>query len=117
MFLDINGLTFGKTYNYTAEKQVYEKVIRTASKRLTSEKIAEKWKVSVTYSWLKDADRTALLSQLRSSPLTVTFYTAETGEQTTINAKCTKLPVPKVAKFNGTVPSVWTDISFVLEEI
>lgn len=117
MFLSINGLFFGKTYNYTAEKQVFEKVLRTASKRLTSEKIAEKWKVSVTYSYLSNADRTALLAQLRTSPLEVTFYEPETGEQTTISAKCTKLPVPKIAKFEGAVPSVWTDISFVLEEI
>lgn len=117
MFLSINGLFFGKTYNYTAEKQVFEKVLRTASKRLTSEKIAEKWKVSVTYSWLKNADRTTLISQLKSSALTITFYEPETGEQTTISAKCTRFPVPKIAKFEGAVPSVWTDISFVLEEI
>lgn len=117
MFLSINGLLFGKTYNYTAEKQMFEKVLRTASKRLTSEKIAEKWKVSVTYSYLSNADRTALLGQLRTSPLEVIFYEPETGEQTTISAKCTKFPVPKIAQFKGTVPSVWTDISFVLEEI
>lgn len=118
-FLKIDGLDLGMTYGYSITPKSQDKKIRMASGNLVTEKRGSKWEIKVTYKYLTEAQRITLYSKLENVPangMAVEFY-APSGALSSGLFAVSSVASPKIAKFNGNVPEIWSDIGFTLEEV
>lgn len=116
-FLKINDLELHRTYDYSAIQVENSKTFTTASGRNCREIIAYKWQITASYDYFPESLRQELLNTLKAGEFEVTFYNPDTSEPLTATCYCTKLPTPKIAKFNGNIPAMWHSVGFTLEEV
>lgn len=118
-FLKIDGLDLGMTYGYSVTPKSLDKKIRMAGGNLVTEKRGSKWEIKVTYKYLTETQRSLLytnLGNVGAGGLAVEFYTPS-GDLTSGLFSVSSVDSPKIAKFNGNVPEIWSDIGFTLEEV
>lgn len=118
-FLKIGDLDLGITYGYSVTRDSLDKKIRMASGKLVTEIVGYKWKIAVKYKYLTEAQRIDLFSKLANIPangIAVEFYNPS-GQIEAGLFTIGDIPSAKIAKFTGTVPSEWSDVSFNLEEV